>query len=113
MRFNQNSLLGALILGSATLVATGCGSGGGIGSMLQDLKIRTYDNAGEQFVEATAQLSTGGLILAGLTVPIMDPKNPLEVYGQIGIQSDLSGGSNLVISANISKILKVKELCSA
>lgn len=104
-------LYSAITLATA-LAATGCGKGGGgIGSIVNGVQVRTYEMGGDLWGEMKANLSTGALILTGLNLPIIDPKNPGVILGNVAITSGTCGSafcsaSDLALSMNISKVLK-------
>lgn len=97
-----------------TGLSTGCGKGGGIGSLVQDVQVKTYEQDGELLGELRAQLTTGALILAGLDLPIVDPKKPGKVYGHVTINNNFGGGggSELAVQLNLSQILNAAPMQS-
>lgn len=103
------------LLCSLSVLATGCGKNAGVASMVEGIEVRTYENAGDLWAELKAQLSTGALILSGLNLPILDPKNPGAVYGNLAVNSTFCGsascgGSQLTVQLNVSKITHTSAL---
>jgi hypothetical protein len=111
-RVSFKNALALLTLGAASFAATGCGSSsGGISNMLTAIQVHTYNQNGDLWTSMTAQIDTGNMILAGVTIPIVDPNNPSVVYGQLSMASNLcnpngicGGGGTLTVAVDISEV---------
>jgi hypothetical protein len=112
IRSNLNKVLALVSLGIAAVSATGCGSASsGVGNMLQNISVKSYNQNGDLWASMTSQIDTGSMILAGLTIPIVNPHNPSQVYGSFSMQSNLcnpngicQGGGTLTIAVDLSQI---------
>lgn len=97
---------------AAAVTASGCGSqAGGVGNMLTSIQMQTYTQGTDLWTSMTAQIDTGAMILAGVTIPIVNPHDPSVVYGNLSMQSNLcnpngvcSGGGTLTIAVNITQV---------
>lgn len=95
-----------LLLGTGL---TGCGKGGGLGGMVEDVQVSTIERDGQLYGQLTATLNTGAMMIAGLDVPIVNPKQPGKILGHVSINSNFCGqsfcgGSVLKVDMNISAI---------
>lgn len=105
-------VMAILSVSAAAVTATGCGSqSGGIGNMLNGIQVQTYNQGGDLWTSMTAQIDTGAMILAGVTIPIVNPHEPGVVLGQLSMQSNLcnpngicQGGGTLTIAVNVTQV---------
>src|SRR2546423_869665 len=95
----------------AAVTATGCGSGSsGLGSMIDQMKVKLYQQDGDTYAQVTSALNTGGLIIAGLDLPITKHGDASVVLGHIGIVNNFCltptncSDSELQLSVNLSQI---------
>jgi len=113
MKTNLMSHLMAIFTVSAVAVtASGCGSqAGGIGNMLNGIDVQTYTQGSDLWTSMTAKIDTGAMILAGVTIPIVNPHDPSVTYGSLSMQSNLcspngicTGGGTLTIAVNLTQV---------
>jgi len=113
MKTNFVSHLKTIFTVSAlAITASSCGSqAGGIGNMLTGINVQTYTQGSDLWTSMTAQIDTGAMILAGVTIPIVNPKDPSVVYGSLSMQSNLcnpngicGGGGTLTIAVNVTQV---------
>ncbi|MCM2280034.1 MAG: hypothetical protein NDJ89_18325 [Oligoflexia bacterium] len=97
---------------SAVLVAalSACGKGDSGGDLVQQVRIKTYEQSGELFAELKAMLNTGAMMLAGLDIPIVDRKHPGVILGHFTVSNVFCGkpfcsGSELTVSLSLTKML--------
>ncbi|MFZ9596460.1 MAG: hypothetical protein ACO3A2_10335 [Bdellovibrionia bacterium] len=114
------NLLFRLSVLSALVIATGCGKKGGspIQSLIEDVSVRTFSqnhlSSDDQWIEAQAQLSTGGFALAGMSFPVADPTDPSRVYGSLNVMPNLcsqpscSNTGTMTLSLNLTEVARVK-----
>lgn len=98
MKFLKGLLLFATI---ATLSA--CGNN----AIVENISVKTSQDANQDiWVALSTQLNMGALSFPALTIPVMNPKFPSELLGQVSLQRSLEGKNVLVVNANISEIGK-------
>lgn len=72
----------------------------------------TPDNAPplqDVWVSLVTELNLGGLEMTAISLPVHDPKNPGEYYGELKFTTDLSNFHNIVeVNLNLSKVANVK-----
>ncbi len=108
---NRNGILNTLSL-SAMIIASGCGkTTTQPNNVVTNAQVSAYTSAqGDQWVEAVISLNTGNYPLAGITLPITDPKNMTKQYGTLSIAPTLCGiGCNkgdLTVAVDLSSISK-------
>jgi hypothetical protein len=97
-----SGFMGRVLLGVFCISAlSGCGKGGF--HLVQDVKLATFTQDDGSYVQLKALLNTGNLDF-GITLPIIDPRNPSEHYGTIGLTPAItSSGTELTLAVNISK----------
>jgi hypothetical protein len=94
-------------LSCACLSLTACSK---TGSWVTDAKLTTSNQNGDEYVQLSTQLNTGGIALIPITLPIVNPHNAAEVLGQISIHSGLGNGtSELEIAVNLSAVLSLPD----
>ncbi|MFL5813660.1 MAG: hypothetical protein ACJ763_08785 [Bdellovibrionia bacterium] len=107
-----SQVMAVLSISAAAVATTGCGSAsGGVGNMLTGIQVQTYNQNGDLWTSMTSQIDTGAMILAGVTIPIVNPHEPGVVLGQLSMQSNLcnpngicQGGGTLTIAVNITQV---------
>jgi hypothetical protein len=107
-----SQVMAVLSISAAAVATTGCGSSSGsIGNMLTGIQVQTYNQGGDLWTSMTSQIDTGAMILAGVTIPIVNPHNPGVVLGQLSMQSNLcnpngicQGGGTLTIAVNVTQV---------
>lgn len=107
-----SQVMAILSVSAAAVTATGCGSSsGGIGNMLTGIQVQTYNQGGDLWTSMTSQIDTGAMILAGVTIPIVNPHEPGVVLGQLSMQSNLcnpngicQGGGTLTVAVNVTQV---------
>lgn len=107
-----SKLVTALSISAAAITATGCGSqAGGVGNMLTAIQVQTYNQGGDLWASMTSQIDTGAMILAGVTIPIVNPHDPSVQLGSLSMQSNLcnpngicQGGGTLTIAVNVTQV---------
>jgi hypothetical protein len=98
MKFLKGLLLLATI---ATLSA--CGNN----AIVENISVKTSQDANQDiWVALSTQLNMGALSFPALTIPVVNPKFPSELLGQVSLQRSLEGKNVLVVNANISEIGK-------
>jgi hypothetical protein len=105
--FTERIVGGIAVLGlSATLAA--CGGSGGMGGVVREVRLdtRTEPNTQEVYADMTSVIEVGKLVFPNLTLPIMDPKRPDKVYGNVTLSRSLDQKNRLVVSANLTEISK-------
>jgi len=61
------------------------------------------------WVSLVTELNLGGLEMTAISLPVHDPKNPGEYYGELKFTTDLSTFNNIVeVNLNLSKVAKVR-----
>lgn len=107
-----SKVMTALSISAAAVIATGCGSqAGGVGNMLTAIQVQTYNQGGDLWASMTSQIDTGAMILAGVTIPIVNPHDPSVQLGSLSMQSNLcnpngicQGGGTLTIAVNVTQV---------
>ncbi|MEK6706017.1 MAG: hypothetical protein AABZ06_09525 [Bdellovibrionota bacterium] len=106
---NSFQLLTALMLLAAVMAAmTGCGKGGGL---VSNATVRSYVVENDTYAEFRATLNTGNIMLVGIDVPIIDPRNPSRVYGHMALVNGFGKGSDLVLTLNVTETATTGTLC--
>jgi hypothetical protein len=84
-------------------VMTGCGNN----FKVSEVKVATQDMGGDAYASVQANVRTGRMRLPSFELPILDPKNPQEIYGRLRSQQ-IAGlqGSQITIALNLSKSIK-------
>lgn len=108
----KHVLASALAMGSLLMVA-GCGQNGNnaVSNLVTNVVLSNWVKDGDSWVQLTASLNTGGFMLAGINVPIYDPKDTTKIYGQLSLLPNLcnagstcTGGGDLVVAVNTSQL---------
>jgi hypothetical protein len=92
--------VGAILVSLLAVGVTGCGKGQG--QFVKDVQIRTYTQNNDVYAEVKAQVDTGKLSIPGITLPILNPKQPGVIYGSIGLNPSLNGGSELTLDVDVT-----------
>ena len=100
IRTNQILAVGTLAL---ALMAVGCGKQN-TQSLVQGIQLNSHQDNGDTFVGMTAQLNTGAMQLVAFDLTIVDPKNPTQAYGHLSAQQLISGGAQLSLDVNLTKV---------
>lgn len=114
-----NSKIMALLVGvSIATSAVGCGANNGkspITTLVNNVTLNTFQLDTDQWIMANISLGTGGFILTGASVPVVDPNNHSRVYGQLAIlpaicsgMSGCANGGDIQISLNMTQITQVQ-----
>lgn len=89
----------------ASLSLTACSK---TGSWVTGATLTTSNQNGDEYVQLATQLSTGGIGLIPITLPVLNPHNPSEVIGLITIKSGLGNGtSELDLAVNMTAVLSL------
>jgi hypothetical protein len=106
-----------------SFVISGCGTGGSQGTkspiqtLINNVTLKTYQLDADQWVAVNINLATGGFVLTGASVPVVDPSNHSRTYGQLAILPSLcsglpgcTNGGDVQISLNITQTAQVNGL---
>lgn len=95
--------------------STACGKSGSspVDKVVKSASLTTYLQGGDQWIQTLISLDTGGFVLAGINVPIVDPTNLGEEYGEISLLPNIAqqGGDNggdLRIALNVTHATRVQ-----
>lgn len=81
-----------------------CGKGSGQNQYVSDIYLETKTIDGDSWIYLKSVLNIGGLSLPSLALPIVDPRNPGEQFGEVSMIPVLGGQSNEIsIGVNLSK----------
>jgi hypothetical protein len=79
--------------------------------MLSAIQLKTYTQDGDLWTSMSAQIDTGAMILAGITIPIVNPHDSSVVYGSLSMTSNLcnpngtcTGGGTLTVAVNLTEV---------
>lgn len=75
------------VLAISSLGLTACSGNGRV----QSVDVGTYDFEGEEYVKVSSEIKTGDLQLASISLPIMNPRSPGQVIGDVSVERDLGG----------------------
>lgn len=101
-------LLKVLFLFSVAIQITACG-GGGASSVLKSITVNVNTDAEQnQWVDMDASLAMGKMQFPAIQLPIVDPKSPTTILGELALQSTLTGENILSASVNLTAVLKRK-----
>jgi len=90
------------LTGALALASTGCGK---LSNIVTDVRYQAYsDGQGNPMTKVEFDLNTGSLLLPAMSVPIVNPHDPSQVYGTITMSDILGGGTALIVDANIEAI---------
>ena len=84
----------------SALSLTGCGS---ITSWVTGASIATSQVNGDDMVRMNVTLNTGSISLIPISLPILNPKNPTQLLGQVGITT-----TGLDVSLDLTSILRIQ-----
>lgn len=102
MKIASNRILAPLAL--TGLMLTGCGSGGSVKNLINNIQARSYTQNGDIYAEVSASLNTATYSLAAFALPIIDPNNSAINYGSISVAPNTTGdGGDLRIAVNVSQ----------
>ena len=92
--------------------AGGCGKNTPtVSSFVTNVSLKTYQQTNDDWVSITASLSTGNFTLAGINLPIEDPRNPSKVYGQISVAPKLCAnncnGGDLTVALDLTQAAQI------
>jgi hypothetical protein len=101
-----------LTLASMSFTLASCGKdGAAVESVVTNVQLNTYSQGADQWISTTISLNTGGFQLAGINLPIADPRDMTKVYGQLSMLPSLCGqncnGGDLQIALNITQVTKI------
>lgn len=105
--FNHKAVNKALIMtfSCACLSLTACSKNA---NWVSGASLSTSTQNGDQYVQLSTQLNTGGIGLIPITLPVLNPQNPSQVLGEITIKSGLGGStSELDIAVDLSTVLQL------
>lgn len=106
MNFNKSGTFLRLAAGVIVLPAlTACGMSSG--NWVKNAAISTYQSGNDTYGKVTVGLSTNGMILPALDVPIIDPKNPSVAFGEFSILPNLTTGADLGVAVNLSRLVSL------
>lgn len=115
MRISKSMIvlfLGSVGLAAAGSVLTGCGTAGsGLSSIVTAVQVKTYTSNNDLYGQLSASLNTGSLLIAGISLPILDPHDPTITYGTVSLNSMFCtstpcSGSELDIQLDITQVLR-------
>lgn len=86
---------------------TACGKGG-LSGIVREVKLETRTDSTTQdlYADLSSIINIGSLAFPTLTLPIFDPKNPLDQYGTVSLMRTVDQKNALVVSANLTEISK-------
>lgn len=97
-----------LFMLSLSSLTTGCGEGK---SMVKEIEFKTYELNNDLYGELKTSLATGRIMFIAVSIPLVDPKNPLRTYGSLSILNSLTPGVTILdLTLNLTAILKEKPL---
>ncbi|MEO5970319.1 MAG: hypothetical protein ABIQ95_10370 [Bdellovibrionia bacterium] len=112
---NNKTFVFGLFLTAVLVGTSGCGANGSpVSTLVNNVKLRTYAQNNEQWMEISVLLSTGGFSLAGINLPIVNPKDNTKIYGELSMiptlcsTSPCYGGGELAISVNLTQTTQVQ-----
>jgi hypothetical protein len=106
------SMGGALLL---AMLATGCGQQSA-GNLLNSLQAKTYEQGNDVWASVSANLNISGFTMAAINIPIDDPNQTGEVYGDITLApavcpagtSTCTNAATLSIAVDLTAAAKVQ-----
>jgi hypothetical protein len=103
----QQLKLGTFVSALSLSALMACGKGG-LRGIVQDVKLETRTDPTTQdlFADLSSIVSVGNLIFPAISIPILDPNNPLEQYGTVSLVRTVDQKNALVVSANLTEISK-------
>jgi len=109
-KINTQWALSVLLL-STGLLGSACGKESPVASVVTNVQLKTTQLDGDDWVQVSASLTTGGFKLAGVNLPVSDPKDQ-RVYGQITLIPNLCSancvnGGELALAVNLTKATSV------
>jgi|GEM_PF-950156 hypothetical protein len=111
----KNSWMNYLALTLTLATLAGCGKDGKpIQNIVTAVQLKTDQKNGEDWINTTVNLTTGGFTLSAIQLPIYDPTHPGIQYGQISIRSTLCSNcpagnqAELGLGLNLTQITKIQ-----
>ncbi len=105
-----------LLLTGIMIASSGCGKNGAnpISTLVNDVKLKTYSQNGDQWMDVTIMLTTGGFTLAGINLPVINPEDPTKMYGELTMVPNLcmtnpcNAGGELRVALNLTQTTQMQ-----
>lgn len=74
------------------------------GSLFQNVQVKSDEANGQVWLSAQSEINLGSLQVAGVTIPIFNPKNPSELLGRVALQRSVDSKNIMLIEANLTAL---------
>lgn len=93
-----------ILVGLGVLVfLSACGKG----NWVQDARLRSYVEGGDQYGEVIARVQSGQMQLPSLEIPIVRPQQPGVIFGRVAVRGGVGGASDVSIALNLTRVAKL------